>query len=166
MCLREPLENMDAFRFLACAFFTGCFLIVPSTAKTYIDGFTHGAQQAWCIVPTKLTSEAQHADTGTESAAKINKTMKLPVLGGVSQAEGVSLGALVSSSGQCTVIPDCHLGIHGALLENGVILQPCAAHHFIKATVLGSRVRCLICTTVVAFRCFGYLCMPHNSVSL
>ena len=48
--------------------------------------------------------------------------MKLPVLGGVSEAEGVALGAMVSNEGQCSVVPDCHLRIHGALLKNGAIL--------------------------------------------
>jgi hypothetical protein len=45
--------------------------------------------------------------------------MKLPVIGGMTQAEGVALGAFVTSGDQCRPVPDLNLGIHGVLLGNG-----------------------------------------------
>lgn len=62
------------------------------------------------------------ADTGAKNAANINKTMKLPVIRGVSHEEGVALGAFVTSAGRCAAVPDRNLGIHGALLHDGMHL--------------------------------------------
>jgi hypothetical protein len=47
--------------------------------------------------------------------------MKLPVVGGMTQAEGVALGAFVTSGDRCRAVPDYNLGIHGVLLENGAL---------------------------------------------
>lgn len=45
--------------------------------------------------------------------------MKLPIIGGLTQAEGVALGAFTTSGDTCTAVPDLNLGIHGVLLGNG-----------------------------------------------
>lgn len=45
--------------------------------------------------------------------------MKLPVIGGLTQAEGLHLGAFVTSGKGVKPVPDLNLGIHGFMLENG-----------------------------------------------
>jgi hypothetical protein len=54
-----------------------------------------------------------------EHAARIYSIMKLPVIGGLTMAEGVSLGAFTTSGNDCNPVPDLNLGIHGCMLENG-----------------------------------------------
>ena len=54
--------------------------------------------------------------------------MKLPIIGGITQAEGVALGAFITSGDTCTAVPDLNLGIHGVLLGNGApspVLHAC-----------------------------------------
>lgn len=59
--------------------------------------------------------------TGVDKArdAVIASIMKLPVVGGLTQAEGVALGAYVSSGGGVKAVPDMNQGIHGVFLEDG-----------------------------------------------
>lgn len=59
------------------------------------------------------------AATGQDHAAQIYRIMKLPVVGGMTQAEGIALGAFVTSGDECLAVPDLNLGIHGVLLDNG-----------------------------------------------
>jgi hypothetical protein len=61
------------------------------------------------------------AGTDVKRSAEIYSAMKLPVVGGLTQAEGVALGAFVSTDKECMAVPDCDLGIHGVLLENGAL---------------------------------------------
>ena len=64
---------------------------------------------------------AWHACAGTDikHAREIYKVMKLPVVGGLTQAEGVALGAFVTCDDSVRTVPDTNLGIHGVLLEDG-----------------------------------------------
>ena len=62
---------------------------------------------------------AQHAGTGPEHAQHIHRSMKLPVIGGMTQGEGEALGAFTTSGGTCEAVPDLDLGIHGVMLDNG-----------------------------------------------
>lgn len=50
--------------------------------------------------------------------------MKLPIIGGLTQAEGVALGAFITSGDTCTAVPDLNLGIHGVMLGNGAPPRP------------------------------------------
>jgi hypothetical protein len=59
--------------------------------------------------------------------------MKLPVLGGMTQAEGVALGAFSTSGAAARErLPSVDLGAHGILLENGMRCNTAvaAADHF------------------------------------
>ena len=51
------------------------------------------------------------AGAGPAHAKDIYRSMKLPVIGGLTQAEGEALGAFSTNS---------DLGVHGIMLENGV----------------------------------------------
>lgn len=53
-------------------------------------------------------------------AQHIYSLMKLPVIGGLTQAEGVALGAFVTSGTGVKPVPDLNLGIHGFMLTTGV----------------------------------------------
>jgi hypothetical protein len=68
--------------------------------------------------PTRLGNDA-----GTEEthAQYLYSVMKLPVIGGFTNAEGVALGAYATSgpSGSVTPIPDLNTAVHGILLDNG-----------------------------------------------
>lgn len=64
-------------------------------------------------------SRALCAGTSAEHSQHIYRTMKLPIIGGLTQAEGVALGAFITSGDTCTAVPDLNLGIHGVLLGNG-----------------------------------------------
>eukprot|EP00892_Ulva_mutabilis_P004193 jgi/Ulvmu1/2145/UM129_0004.1 len=57
--------------------------------------------------------------TSAEHSQHIYRTMKLPIIGGLTQAEGVALGAFITSGDTCTAVPDLNLGIHGVMLDNG-----------------------------------------------
>eukprot|EP00892_Ulva_mutabilis_P007761 jgi/Ulvmu1/5357/UM022_0151.1 len=57
--------------------------------------------------------------TDPERAKDIHRAMKLPVIGGLTQAEGLALGAFTTSGDTCEAVPDLDLGIHGVMLENG-----------------------------------------------
>eukprot|EP00892_Ulva_mutabilis_P004197 jgi/Ulvmu1/2149/UM129_0008.1 len=57
--------------------------------------------------------------TSPDHAQHIYRSMKLPIIGGFTQAEGVALGAFTTSGDTCTAIPDLNLGIHGVMLANG-----------------------------------------------
>lgn len=59
------------------------------------------------------------AGTDIKHAREIYHVMKLPVVGGITQAEGVALGAFMSCEDSVRTIPDTNLGIHGVLLEDG-----------------------------------------------
>jgi hypothetical protein len=60
----------------------------------------------------------------------IASIMKLPVIGGLTQAEGVALGAYVTSRKGVKSVPDENQGIHGFFLDDGATVvtrdQSCA----------------------------------------
>ena len=63
-----------------------------------------------------------HAGTDYKFARRLHCNMKLPVLGGMTQAEGVSLGAFSTSGNAASDRQmNVNLGAHGVLLENGVM---------------------------------------------
>lgn len=65
------------------------------------------------------------AGTDPEHAQHIHRAMKLPVIGGFTQAEGVALGAFTTSGEQGTATTNLNLGIHGIILSDGARLpQP------------------------------------------
>eukprot|EP00892_Ulva_mutabilis_P007760 jgi/Ulvmu1/5356/UM022_0150.1 len=57
--------------------------------------------------------------TDLKRAKHIHRSMKLPIIGGLTQAEGVALGALTTSGDTCEAVPDLDLSIHGVMLSNG-----------------------------------------------
>lgn len=52
--------------------------------------------------------------------------MKLPVIGGFTQAEGAALGAFTTSGDDCPPVPNLDVGIHGVTLDDGA--QPFVFH--------------------------------------
>jgi hypothetical protein len=86
-----------------------------------------------------------------QRSAAISSVMKLPVIAGVTQAEGVALGAFVTSGDGVKAIPDLNLGIHGILLDDGAsqtpmlqvplppALQPSGCLACAPASLLGNR---------------------------
>lgn len=65
----------------------------------------------------------------------IYSVMKLPVIGGLTQAEGVALGAFTTSgTGSAEkAIPDLNTRIHGYELPNGVVnTEPSKPCHFLS----------------------------------
>ena len=68
------------------------------------------------------------AGTDYQFARRIHCAMRLPVLGGMTQSEGVALGAFSTSGPQADgKAPGTNLGAHGLLLENGAPLAPIAS---------------------------------------
>lgn len=75
--------------------------------------------------------------TGVDKArdAVIASIMKLPVVGGLTQAEGVALGAYVhSGAGGVTAVPDMKQGIHGVFLDDGAPIFLLYRHNTICRT--------------------------------
>jgi hypothetical protein len=66
--------------------------------------------------------------SGTEESHNqyIYGKMKIPVIGGLTQAEGCALGAYATSgsSGEVKAVPDLNTAVHGILLENGTFQKP------------------------------------------
>jgi hypothetical protein len=61
-------------------------------------------------------------------AQQLYRMMKLPIIGGLTQAEGMALGAFVTSGDQRqSNIPDLNTAIHGILMDDGKISQTSAA---------------------------------------
>ena len=75
---------------------------------------------------------AVHAGTDHDFARRIYRIMRLPVLGGMTQAEGTALGAFATSGAQAgRFAPSTNLGSHGTLLQDGVFVCSafvCAMH--------------------------------------
>lgn len=69
------------------------------------------------------------AGTDVEHAQHIHNAMKLPVIGGFTQAEGVALGAFVTSGDKGAATPNLDLGIHGLILGDGAPPPPAALPH-------------------------------------
>ena len=61
----------------------------------------------------------RHAGTSPEHAQHIHRSMKLPIIGGMTQGEGEALGAFTTSGGTCEAVQAADLSIHGVMLDNG-----------------------------------------------
>eukprot|EP00892_Ulva_mutabilis_P004192 jgi/Ulvmu1/2144/UM129_0003.1 len=57
--------------------------------------------------------------TDPEHAQHIHCAMKLPVIGGFTQAEGIALGAFTTSGENGPAVPNLDVGIHGIILGDG-----------------------------------------------
>lgn len=92
----------------------------PSRTPTHGSSVAHmpasgASRQVTCARDTP----APRAGTNPERAKHIHSSMKLPIIGDLTLAEGVALGAFTTSGDTCEAVPDLDLGIHGIMLENG-----------------------------------------------
>ena len=86
--------------------------------------------------------------------------MRLPVLGGMTQAEGTALGAFATSGAQAgRFAPSVNLGSHGTLLQDGAQPAQSALYH----------VHCVVLNRylpVSASTCMGRACRTVRSYCL
>ena len=80
--------------------------------------------------------------------------MKLPVIGGFTQAEGVAMGAFTTSGASCSEVRDVDISIHGVMLEDG-------ARPFVFHSTPSTHNRAICNCKCTAFRCatWSVLCM-------
>ena len=71
-----------------------------------------------CTVASKATL---HAGVDYKHMRRLHTAMRLPVIGGLTQAEGDALGAYATSGKRAAHRTDVDLGSHGTLLEDGTL---------------------------------------------